>query len=176
MSKIIIPELKIFGYSSMNTVKAFLLLFGYEVGRLKLKYPTNHIDYLPGYKTFIIDKVMHIVSTYVIVVEECHDYATACTIVRTLIDSVSAYHLIYHSKTSEEILLRHYLYILDGASQRLDMLKRHSPQKTDKITPLEYQKLREQLLFMKKKHDVCSRCMCQKYKVLKCIQIASTSH
>ena len=79
----------------MNTVKAFLLLFGYEVGRLKLKYPTNYIDYLPGYKTFIIDKLLHVVSTYIMVVEDCHDYATACTIVRTLIDSVSAYHLVY---------------------------------------------------------------------------------
>lgn len=159
MSKITIPELKMFDYSSMNTVKAFLLLFGYEVGRLKLKYPTNHIDNLLGYKTFIIDKVMHVASTYVMVVEECHDYATACTIVRNLIDSVSAYHLIYHSRTNEEMLLRHYLYILDGASQKLRILKKRPLQKTDKITLKEYQELSEQVSSMKNnmKHaqDVC---------------------
>lgn len=148
MSKTTIPELKIFGYSSMNTLKAFLLLFGYEVGRLKLKYPTNYIDNLHGYKTFIIEKLMHVVSTYIMVAEDCHDYATACTIVRTLIDSVSAYHLVYHSGTTDEVLLRHYLYILDGASQKLEILKRRPLHKTDKITPQEYQELSEQLSFM----------------------------
>lgn len=161
MAKITIPELKIFGYSSMNTIKAFLLLFGYEVGRLKLKYPTNYIDNLSGYKTFIIDKLLHVVSTYIIVVEECHDYATACTIVRTLIDSVSAYHLIYHSETTDEVLLRHYLYILDGASQKLEILKRRSLHKTNKITLQEFQELSEQLSFMENnmKHaqDICVR-------------------
>ena len=161
MAKITIPELKIFGYSSMNTIKAFLLLFGYEVGRLKLKYPTNYIDNLSGYKTFIIDKLLHVVSTYIIVVEDCHDYATACTIVGTLIDSVSAYHLIYHSETTDEVLLRHYLYILDGASQKLEILKRRSLHKTNKITLQEFQELSEQLSFMENnmKHaqDICVR-------------------
>ena len=161
MSKIIIPELKRFGYSSMNTLKAFLLLYGYEVGRLKLKYPTNDINNPPEYKTFIIDKLMHVVSTYIMVVEECHDYATACTIVRTLIDSVSAYHLIYHSETNDEMLLRHYLYILDGTSQKLEILKRRSLHITEKITPQEYQELSDQLSFTKnnimRDQDVCVR-------------------
>lgn len=149
MSKITIPELKIFGYSSTNTVKAFLLLFGYEIGQLKQKYPLNYIDNLFGYKTSILDKIMHSICTYVMVVEDCQDYVGACLMVRNIIDSISAYHLIYHVSTDDEMQLRHYLYILDGAAQKLKILKKRPLRKTDKITTYEYNALSDQVLSMK---------------------------
>ena len=149
ISKITIPELEMFGFSSMNAVKAYLLLFGYEMGQLKQKYPVNYIDNLNGYKTFFLDKLMHAISTYIMVVEECQDYAVACSMVRSLIDSVSAYHLIYHANINDEIQLRHYLYILDGASQKLKILDRRPLHKTDKITTQEYEALSNQVSSMK---------------------------
>lgn len=159
ISKITIPELEMFGFSSMNAVKAYLLLFGYEMGQLKQKYPVNYIDNLNGYKTFFLDKLMHAISTYIMVVEECQDYAVACSMVRSLIDSVSAYHLIYHANNNDEIQLRHYLYILDGASQKLKILDRRPLDKTDKITTQEYEALSNQVSSMKNNmvhaQDVC---------------------
>ena len=149
VSKITIPELEKFGFSSMNAVKAFWLLFGYEIGRLKQKYPVNHIDNLHGYKTSILDKLMHSISTYVMVVDECQDYVVACLMVRNMIDSISAFHLIYHANNHEKVLLRHYLYILDGVSQKLDIASRHPLRPTNKITKEEYNLLEQNLSFMR---------------------------
>lgn len=160
IGKITIPELEMFGFSSMNAVKAYLLLFGYEMGQLKQKYPVNYIDNLNGYKTFFLDKLMHAITTYIMVVEECQDYAVACSMVRSLIDSVSVYHLIYHANNNDEIQLRHYLYILDGASQKVRILDRRPLYKTDKITTQEYDALSNQVSSMKNNmihaQDVCA--------------------
>ena len=149
ISKIKIPELEMFGHSSMNAVKAFVLLFGYEMKQLKLKYPTNNIDNLYGFQVSHLENLMHSVSTYVVVVEESQDYLVASSILRTLIDGISVYHLIYHADTKDEIALRHYLYILDGISQKLEIESRHPLHKTDKIKEQEYNALAERLSFMR---------------------------
>lgn len=148
-SKITIPELEMFGHSSMNAVKAFLLLFGYEMKQLKSKFPTNSIGHLHGYQVSLLENLMHSVSTYVVVVEESQDYLVASSILRTLIDGISVYHLIYHADTKDETALRHYLYILDGISQKLEIESRHPLRKTDKIKEQEYNALAERLSFMR---------------------------
>ena len=137
-----------FGFSSMNAVKAYLLLFGFEIKQLKQKHPSNNINDLRGYKVFLLEKLMHSVSTYVMVVEECQDYIVASSILRSLLDGISVYHLIYHAN-KEEVLLRHYLYILDGVSQKLDIDSRHPLNRTDKITEKEYNFLAQKLSFMR---------------------------
>ena len=161
VSKITIPELEMFGYSSMNAVKAFLLLFGYEMKQLKSKYPTNSIGNMHEYQVSHLENLMHSASTYVIVVEESQDYLVASSILRTLIDGISVYHLIYHADTKDEIALRHYLYILDGISQKLEIESRHPLRKTDKITEQGYNSLAERLSFMRNNlneaKEVCYR-------------------
>ena len=148
VSKITIPELEMFGFSSMNAVKALLLLYGYEMKQVRQKYPSNNIDDLHGYKAFLLEKLMHSASTYIMVVEECQDYVVASSILRTMLDGISVYHLIYQAN-QEEILLRHYLYILDGVSQKLDIDSRHPLCRRDKITEEEYKSLVQKLSFMR---------------------------
>ena len=148
VSKITIPELEMYGYSSINAVKALLLLFGYELSQLKHKYPINSINDLHGYKVSMLENTMHSIATYIMVVEECQDYVVASSIIRMLMDSISVYHLIYHADNEGEILLRHYLYVLDGAEQKLEIASRHPLQKTDKITEKEYEALFLQLSSM----------------------------
>ena len=149
VSKITIPELEMYGYSSINAVKALLLLFGYELSQLKQKYPVNNINDLHGYKASMLENTMHSIATYIMVVEECQDYVVASSIIRMLMDSISVYHLIYHADDKEERLLRHYLYILDGVEQKLKIASRHPLQKTDKITKQEYDALFLQLSSMR---------------------------
>lgn len=148
VSKITIPELEMYGYSSINAVKALLLLFGYELSQLKQKYPINNINDLHGYKASMLENTMHSIATYIMVVEECQDYVVASSIIRMLMDSISVYHLIYHADNTEETLLRHYLYILDGVEEKLNIASRHPLQKTDKITEKEYEALSLQLSSM----------------------------
>ncbi len=159
VSKITIPELEMFGYSSINAVKAFLLLFGYELNKLRQKYPSNSIDNIHGYKASLLEKLMHSISTYVMVIEECQDYIVASSILRSLLDGMSVYYLIYRADNREAILLRHYLYILDGVSKKLDIDSRHPLHQTEKITEEEYNFLAQKLSFMrdnlKEVKDLC---------------------
>lgn len=145
ITKITIPEMEQFNHSNMNAIKAFLLLFGHELQQLKTKYPVNNIDNLYGYKTFLLEKLLHNIHTYVIVVEECHDYVIALSILRTLIDNIAVYILIYRANTEEEVLLRHYLYIMDGIEQELRIHSKHPLRYTNNITKEEYEMLYKNL-------------------------------
>lgn len=150
VSKIAIPEFEMFGFSSMNALKAYLLLYGYEIKRIRQKYPSNSIGDLLGYKAFLLEKLMQNICTYVMVVEESQDYIVASSILRILLDGISVYNFIYRTNDKEEMLLRHYLYIIDGVLKKLDINSKYPLRRTDKITEEEYSLLAQKLSYMRK--------------------------
>lgn len=89
-----------------------------QLGVYMQKYHSNDIDDLYAYKTNILNKILKIIDTFYVVCEECHDTITSAAIMRTIVDNLALYNLIYHEKSHDEILLRHYLFILDGIEQK----------------------------------------------------------
>lgn len=87
-----------------------------------------------------------------------NDYNSCCTLARSIADSISALKLIYESNDPDEITFRHYLYILDGISQRLKLLPK-SIINNGRITDKECEQLKNQCdKARRNSEDVISYC------------------
>lgn len=71
------------------------------------------------------------------------DFNSCCTLARSIADSICALKLIYEAKNPDENTFRHYLYILDGVSERYKLLPENI-RNNGRITEIEYEQLKSQ--------------------------------
>lgn len=140
---IVIPEFKIYNNSYFDTYKAIYSLCAHEVTRLRRKFPEGAINDINGYKAGILTKVMYSFHSFMLIIENNHDYSTAATILRSIADNLATYILIYHSNTKEDRELRHYLYLIDGANCRLNALLSIKPREDAPVREEEKQEVRQ---------------------------------
>lgn len=81
---------------------------------LSQKYSESSLDNPDYYKTIIIQKIVRMFHTLDTLVKEYNDEVSARCVLRGILDSVTTYCFIYQREDKDEILFRHYLYLLDG--------------------------------------------------------------
>lgn len=120
--KIPIPEVDERFDSIENALEHFIRLCNVIVGKAKEICPEPAVNDITAYALAFIQKVMQQASTLVIIARKREDYNTVCALVRMQADNIAAINLIYNATDNEEKVLRHLLYVMDGISDRYDML------------------------------------------------------
>lgn len=109
---------------------------GVIIDKAKLVCPSTSVNDVPGYALEFCRKTLMQAMTLVKVANEREDYNTTCSLVRMLADNVSIIRLIYAETNTEEKILRHLLYVMDGVSTRIEYLKDY-PKEYDGEIPRE---------------------------------------
>ncbi len=117
---ITIPELENYNGSYYDAYKAIYSLVAFEVEQLRSMFPEKAINNIDGYKVGILTKLMFASCSFMVIIEQTHDYSSAATILRSIADNLASYILVYHEKNADELLLRHYLFLYDGLNSRLN--------------------------------------------------------
>lgn len=81
---------------------------------LSKKYPESSLDNPNHSKTIMIKKIKNMFHSLLFLVEKTKDEVSARCVLRGLLDSMSVYCLIYQNADMDEVMFRHYLYLLDG--------------------------------------------------------------
>lgn len=81
---------------------------------LSNKYTESSLDNPDHYKTIIIQKIVRMFHTLERLVKESQDEVSARCVLRGILDSVTTYCYIYQREDRNEMMFRHYLYMLDG--------------------------------------------------------------
>lgn len=136
MMKIPIPEVvECFG-SMENALVSVIRYCHVIIDKAKEVYPSASVNDVSGYALVFCKKTLVQATTLVKVANEKEDYNTACSLVRILADNVATIKLIYAAEDTEEKILRHLLYVMDGVSTRYDYLKER-PKEYDRRIPKE---------------------------------------
>lgn len=97
-------------------------------------------------KAFELGSWVRVISNLKSFVTLCligEDYNSCCTLARSIADSICALKLIYQSQDRIETEFRHYLYVLDGISERFKMLPKNITN-NGRITDDEFIALKKQ--------------------------------
>ena len=81
---------------------------------LSNKYSEATLDDPNHYKTVIIQKIVLMFHTLEQLVKGAQDEVSARCVLRGILDSVTVFCFIYQREDRNEMMFRHYLYILDG--------------------------------------------------------------
>lgn len=134
--KIPLPEVvECFG-SIDNALVSVIRYCNVIIDKTKRVCPNTSVNDVPGYALEFCRKTLVQASTLVKVANEREDYNTICSLVRMLADNVSTIRLVYAETNTEEKILRHLLYVMDGVSTRNDYLKDY-PKNYDGTIPKE---------------------------------------
>ena len=110
--------------TGITYVQSFASLFGkaYElnvlVESLHSVFNSTNITDLNSYKVRQLKRISRVVETFISIVLRKEDLISAHSILRCIVDSTVVLFLLYDKDDQEEILLRHYLYILDANDER----------------------------------------------------------
>ena len=115
-----IPALKNLG---MNIEEFFFFqnkTLYYELLMLRSKYPSHFVTDIYGYQLLILERIEKFANSYFFIAKSTQNYALVGALVRVFADYVAGYRLVYLNPNKEEVLLRHYLYIIDGLQRRIN--------------------------------------------------------
>lgn len=116
-----IPEFARADLTYEECYRVVFTLIKHEVFHLKNIHTSESIDELKAYPLQIASRILKAASTLHTIIEQNKDYVVANAIVRTLADTMASLYLIYQ-EDGEAMVLRHYLYVLDGINNRLKYL------------------------------------------------------
>lgn len=112
------------GMSNRQTDTEFnvMMIFANEmISQLKVKYPTSSIDNWKGYLVQRVSLMLQSYQTFSQVLLQDKDYITANSILRMMADNLAITKFIYFDHDGEMMLLRHYLFLLDGSYTYLNI-------------------------------------------------------
>lgn len=97
----------------------------YISNELQKIYKSPYISDLNSYILFAIRKMLDSWQSIHLLCEDRIDVSSLVTLSRMIVDNYTILHFIHiNSKTIEERELRHYLYVLDGAENRIKELRK----------------------------------------------------
>lgn len=140
---ITIPEIDKYNGSYYDAYKAIYSLVAHEVTVLRTLFPEGAVDSIDGYKVGVLTKLMHAACSFMVVIEQTHDYASAATILRSIADNLASYILIYHDPNNDEVYLRHNLFLYDGFRTRLNAILSIKPTDNKSISELEKKQVQQ---------------------------------
>ena len=137
--KIPIPEV-VECYGSIDNALVNVIRYcNVIIDKAKKVCPNTSVNDVPGYALEFCRKTMLQATTLVKVANEREDYNTTCSLVRMLADNLSIIRLIYAEANTEEKILRHLLYVMDGVSTRNEYLKDYPKEYDGKIPRETYE-------------------------------------
>lgn len=151
----VIPELESKGITLKDFYHYYTSLLQKEIYHLYKMFPLSSISNLKAYPLNICLRIIKQANTIGYVIEQCEDYVSANSLIRSLADSISSFILIYKDSNEEEKCLRHFLYIMDGYYERFKLLPDELSY-DGQITKDEFQLLSNQI--KKKKSEYLSAC------------------
>lgn len=111
------------GLTTQDTLLLLIKIANYKIDTIAPKSSLLNVDDIEGFRLAILRKSIKMLNTLVFVCVRLQDYVVANAIVRMLADSLAVYRLIYTAKDENEKTYRHYLYVKDGLSSRIDSMK-----------------------------------------------------
>lgn len=111
-----------FGYSTINRYLYTFYFFKNAVKRVCELYQFASVQNLKGYVAHFCYVRLVSFDTFIKVVCQHKDYVTANCILRMLGDCIAILHLIYLESDKDLLILRHALYVIDGAEKNLEVL------------------------------------------------------
>lgn len=93
------------------------------VEKLEGLYYSESTDELKKAPLVITRRILQTATTLKFIIENCHDYYVSLASLRILVDSVTAFIVVYNCQDDEERAIRHYLYTLDGVKQHKTSLE-----------------------------------------------------
>lgn len=102
--------------ANLTIFKFYVTLIEFLSEALSKKYPKASLEDPHHYETVILNKIVHMFHSLELLVIDGKDEVSARCILRGILDSVTTYCFIYERENNDEILFRHYLYILDSFS------------------------------------------------------------
>lgn len=99
-----------------SVFKAYMLILKAAINVLASKHNSKDIYDVNSYQVTILNRIYHSITTIDILLNQCNDPISAYGLLRTIIDSISAYCFIYDNNNQEEVEFRHFLYMLDGCA------------------------------------------------------------
>ncbi|MEE1082457.1 MAG: hypothetical protein UH850_01745 [Paludibacteraceae bacterium] len=118
----VIPELESKGITLKDFYHYYTSLLQKEIYHLYKMFPLSSISNLKAYPLNICLRIIKQANTIGYVIEQCEDYVSANSLIRSLADSISSFILIYKDSNEEEKCLRHFLYIMDGYYEKFKLL------------------------------------------------------
>ncbi len=115
-----------FGYSMINRYLHSFYLYLNTVQTVCKLHPDASVKNLKGYAAHFCYIRLKSFDTFLKVVVKHKDYVTANCIMRMLGDCVAVFHLIYMEPDDNIRLLRHCLYVIDGAERNLEVLPKYT--------------------------------------------------
>ena len=85
--------------------------FAEYLSNLNKESSFENADY---YKIIIIQKIVRMFHTLKVLTNESVDEVSVRCVLRGILDSIATYSFIYQREDKDEIMFRHYLYVLDG--------------------------------------------------------------
>ena len=146
-----IPEFDEAGLTYEECFRMILVFIKHEVFHLKNIHSSDCIDDLAAYPLQIASRVLKTAYTLHSIIERDKDYIVANAVVRIIADSIATLYLIYQSDR-DKIILRHYLYIMDGVCNRLKNLSQRM-EYDKRINEAEFRVLEEQVTESKRNYE-----------------------
>lgn len=111
-----------FGYTTINRFLYSFYMYMNTVKRITSLYRYASVNYLKGYVAHFCYLRLRSFDTFIKVVCEHKDYVSANCLLRMLGDCVAVFRLIYREPDKDLLILRHYLYVIDGCECNLKVL------------------------------------------------------
>lgn len=111
-----------FGYIIINRFLYSFYMYMNTVKRLTDLYNNASVQFLKGYVAHFCYLRLSSFDTFIKVVWEHKDYVSANCLLRMLGDCVAVFRLVYMEPDKDLRILRHCLYVIDGAEHNLKVL------------------------------------------------------
>lgn len=144
MTKISIPELDSIGITSAELLSMLNEMYGLYLEKIEEKYPSNSINDIGGYVQQICSKIVKMSMTLEVVAGQEHDYVVSNCIIRSIADNVASLFFVYN-REEEEMIFRHFLFVMDGLDTRLQMKLKKPLVKDNHISQDEFDALKQQV-------------------------------
>ncbi len=146
-----IPEFDEAGLTYEECFRMIFVFLKHEVFHLKNIHSSECIDDLEAYPLQIASRVLKTACILHSIIERDKDYVVANAVVRIIADSIATLYLIYQSD-EDKIILRHYLYIMDGVCNRLKNLSQRM-EYDKRINEAEFRALENQVTESKRNYE-----------------------
>lgn len=100
--------------ANLTIFKFYLSLMNSFSEYLIQEYNESSLDNPNHFKAQMIRKIVNMFQTLDLLTSKTLDEASARSVLRGILDSITIYCFIYNRKDEKNIMYRHYLYILDG--------------------------------------------------------------
>lgn len=113
-----IPAQDELGYSYPDTYKYVYKILFCKVDILLSHFNDKSINDINGYISYYAKKIVQLCYSLYKVINVVQDYELSYAMLRMIVDRIATLNLIYNNPNKEEIIFRHYLFVLDGAQNR----------------------------------------------------------